>query len=431
MTPARRGTWSCARHRLDGMIRVDSYAGSAEQHEVKPEPGAVGPAAAARRGTVPRVRRRKFFACVPKKAATAGETTTTTTTATVGFLKVEPSETFSSSTDHGEPDVVRVAARAAGVGERAASRTQGHLPAVRQGSRPARSTGGGGGGSKIADTHEKAHADESNVIARGGGSNRERDDGDDSETDPRGKEEHGAAALDHGSLPKEGPRGGKGGARLVVAGVRTDDDGTGVRRRPSHDRCKATDDGGDTRKASYGFPRSSRNVCSKNRRTVRQSLPNRRCGAPRAEEAEGGDNSCGGGGGGVSRGRVLGKPCAGGRVALQGAVGDSERRHARKKAKRADVGTIGDGDGGGGRGGGVDCGQPVAKKEVVVLGVPNPAGRGEGATDENAGWRFPTVVFDVECDQGNRADSCLDSLVFLASVLVVKDADLYRMYCMH
>ncbi|CAM9850940.1 unnamed protein product, partial [Ectocarpus fasciculatus] len=387
------------------MISVTAYkagGGGAEQQEVKPEPAESEPAAARRIAAAPRVRRRKDSACVPRKAATAGKTPTTTTkTATVGFVKVEPREQQPrSSTNHGETDVVRVAARAAGVGEPAASRTEGLLPTVRQGRRPARSTNGGGG-SKMADTPEKAHADESNVVTRGGGGIRERDDGDGSETNPGGEDEEQGAAADNVQPPP--PR--KGGVKLVVAGVRTDDGGgAGVQRRPS-DRCTATDDGGGTRNASRGFPRSSSDVCSNNRRALRlnperQSLrPDQTCGAPRVEEAAGGNNS--GGGGGVSGDRVLGKRCAGSRVALQGAGDGSERRHARKKAKRADVYTISDVDGGGGgSGGGVDCGQPVSKKEVNVLGVPNPGSWGEGGADEKAGWRFPTVVFDGECFQG-------------------------------
>ncbi|CAM9595933.1 unnamed protein product [Ectocarpus sp. 4 AP-2014] len=398
--PARRGTWSCARHRLDGMIRVYSYAGGggAEHEEVKPEPAALEPAAA-RRGAAPRVRGYKAWGDVPKKKAATGKTTTI---APVGFLKVEPREQrSSSSTNHGEPDVVRVAATAEGVGERAASRKAGLLPAIRRGSKSARSTSDGGG-SEMADTHEQAHADESKVIPCGATSIRRRDD---SEADPRGEEEHGAAAADnaHGLPPR------KGGAELEVAGSRTDDDGTGVQRRPS-ERCKATDD--VARNASCGFPRSSSDVCSKHRRTLRlkpdgqRLLPNRTFGASRAVEAVGGDNSGGGGGGGVSRDRVLGKHCAGGRVALQRAVDDSERRPARKKAKRADVGTRGDVDGGGGGGGGIGCGQPVSEKEVNLLGVPNPGGRGEGGADEHGGWRFPTVVFDGECFQDAAALWC-------------------------
>ncbi|CAN0259073.1 unnamed protein product, partial [Ectocarpus sp. 13 AM-2016] len=211
-------------------------------------------------------------------------------------------------------------------------------------------------------------------------------------------EERGAAAADNAQgLP---PR--KGGAKREVAGIRTDDDGTGVQRWP-RDRCKATDD--VARNASCGFPWSSSDVCSKHRRTLRLNpdrqrlLPNRTFGASRAVEAVGGDNSGGGGfDGRVSRDRVLGKRCAGGRVAWQGAVDDSEQRPARKKAKRADVGARGDVDGGGG--GGVGCRQPVSEKEVNVLGVPNPGGRGEGRADEHGGWRFPTVVFDGECFQG-------------------------------
>ncbi|CBN74337.1 hypothetical protein Esi_0019_0172 [Ectocarpus siliculosus] len=370
------------------MISVYAYAGGggAEHQEVKPEP------AAARRGAAPRVRRYKAWGGVPKKKAETGKTTMIST---VGFFKVEPTEKrSSSSTNHGEPDVVRVAATAEGVGERAASRTAGLSPAVCRRSKSARSTSDGGG-SEMADTHEQAHADESNVIPRGATSIRRRDD---SEADPRGGEEHGVAAADNAQgLP---PR--KGGAKLEVARVRTDDDGAGVQRRPS-ERCKATDD--VAQNASCGFPRSSSDVCSKHRRTLRLSpdrqrlLPDRTCGAPRAVEAVGGDNS-GGGGGGVSRDRVLGKRCAGGRVALQGTVDDSERRPARKKAKRADVGTRGDVDGGGGGGGGVGCGQPVSEKEVNVLGVPNPGGWGEGGANEHGGWRFPTVVFDGECFQG-------------------------------
>ncbi|CAM9116262.1 unnamed protein product, partial [Ectocarpus sp. 12 AP-2014] len=345
--PARRGTWSCARHRLDGMIRFHAYAGSggAEHQEVKPEPEAVEPAAA-RRGAAPRVRRYKAWGGVPKKKAA---TEKTTTTATVGFVKVEPTEQRSSrSTNHGEPDVVRVAATAKGVGERPASRKAGLLPAIRRGSKLARSTSDGGG-SEMADTHEQAHADESNVIPCGATSIRRRHD---SEVDPRGKEERGAAAADNaqGLLPR------KGGAKREVAGIRTDDDGTGVQRRPS-DRCKATDD--VARNASCGFPRSSSDACSKHRRTLRLNpdcqrlFPNRTFGASRAVEAVGGDNSGGGGfGGRVSRDRVLGKRCAGGRVAWQGAVDDSEQRPARKKAKRADVGARGDVYSGGGGGAG-------------------------------------------------------------------------------
>ncbi|CAN0167960.1 unnamed protein product, partial [Ectocarpus sp. 12 AP-2014] len=376
------------------MIRVYAYAGGggAEHQEVKPEPEAVEPAAA-RRGAAPRVRRHKAWGCVPRKKAATGKTTTT---ATFGFVKVEPTEQrSSSSTNHGEPDVVRVAATAEGVGERPASRKAGLLPAIRRGSKLARSTSDGGG-SEMGDTHEQAHADESNVIPCGATSIRRRDD---SEADPRGEEERGAAAADNaqGLLPR------KGGAKLEVAGIRTDDDSTGVQRRPS-DRCKATDD--VARNASCGFPRSSSDVCSKHRRTLRLNpdrqrlVPKRTFGASRAVEAMGGDNSGDGGGGGgrVSRDRVLGKRCAAGRVALQGAVNDSGRRPARKKAKRADVRDRGDVDGGGG--GGVGCGQPVSEKEVNVLGVPNPGGRGEGGADEHGGWRFPTVVFDEECFQG-------------------------------
>ncbi|CAM9897317.1 unnamed protein product, partial [Ectocarpus sp. 6 AP-2014] len=375
------------------MISVYAYAGGggAEHQEVKPEPAAVEPAAA-RRGAAPRVRRYKAWRGVPKKKAATGKTTMI---ATVGFFKVEPTEKrSSSSTNHGEPDVVRVAATAEGVGERAASRTAGLSPAVRRGSKLARSTSDGGG-SEMADTHGQAHADESNVIPPGATSIRRRDD---SEADARGGEEHGAAAADNA----QGPPPRKGGGKLEVARVRTDDDGAGVQRRPS-ERCKASDD--VAQNASCGFPRSSSDVYSKHRRTLRLSpdrqrlLPTRTCGASRAVEAVGGDNSGGAGAGaGVSRDRVLGKRCAGGRVALQGTVDDSERRPARKKAKRTDVGIRGDVDGGGG--GDVGCGQPVSEKEVNVLGVPNPGGWGEGGADEHGGWRFPTVVFDGECFQG-------------------------------